>query len=345
MTRTRSLGVDQNDENMIIHESNLTEMKGHPNTLPMVPFFYTPSKWNIPLVDMYRGCSAFLIAGGPSFKNVNQTLLNSPGCWTMTLNNAVKSFRGNAACMVDDPSRFVSSLWLDPKIMKFIPTSNFNKPIWDNRTFILPDGTVKNNWNPMNLIVADCPNVVGFQRNEKLHVPRYLKEDTINWGNHKKWGGGRSVMLASLKILYLMGFRRVYLVGVDFEMTETKRYHFEEGRTESAIKGNMSSYSKMVEWFKDLQPMFLKEDFIVKNCNPQSNLRAFPITTVEEAVQEATAYLGDVARERTMGMYSKYEEKLASWQQMQQDPNMTQGQKDTLINNAETKSRNEEENN
>jgi hypothetical protein len=345
MTRTRSLKIDQNDENTLSHESNLEERKRPPNMLPMVPFFYTPSKWNVPLVDMYQGCSAFLIASGPSFKNVDKSLLASPGCWTMTLNNAVKSFRGDAACMVDDPSRFIASLWLDPKIMKFVPTSNFRKPIWDSRAFVLPDGTVKNHWGPMsNIVVSDCPNVVGFQRNEKFHAPRFLKEDTINWGNHKKWGGGRSVMLASIRILYLMGFRRVYLVGVDFEMTDTKRYHFEEGRTEASIKGNMSSYSKMVGWFNELQPLFLKEGFIVKNCNPLSNLRSFPMTTVEEAVQEATACLGDVVKERTRGMYAKHEEKMAAWQQMQQNPSMTQSQKEDLIDHTETKSRQAEMN-
>ena len=44
MTRTRSLKVDQNDENMITHESELEDRKRPPNMLPMVPFFYTPSK-------------------------------------------------------------------------------------------------------------------------------------------------------------------------------------------------------------------------------------------------------------------------------------------------------------
>lgn len=345
MTRLKSPDADQNDENVLSHESEWAGIRQSANKLPMVPFFYTSSKWNMPLVDMYRGCSAFLIASGPSFKDVDKTLLYLPGCWTMTLNNAVKSFRGNAACMVDDPSRFVSSLWLDPKIMKFVPTSNFRKPIWDNRTLVRPDGTLDIRWAPMdNLIVADCPNVVGYQRNEKFQAKRYLKEDSINWGNHKKYGGGRSVMLAAIRILYLMGFRRVYLVGVDFEMTDEKRYHFDEGRTESAVKGNMSSYAKMVGWFGELKPFFDKEGFIVKNCNPKSNLRVFPMITVEEAVKEATACLGDVVNERTMGMYSKYEEKIASFQQMQQMPQMTQIQRDDLIDAAEKKSREAEMN-
>ena len=338
--RTRSLAVDVNDEQSISNEGGWEEKKQPINVLPMVPFFYNSSKWNVPFVDMFRGCSAFLIASGPSFNNVNKSLLSSPGCWTMTLNNAVRSFRGDAACVVDDPSRFVSSLWLDPKIMKFVPTSHFKKPIWDNRTFSKPDGTVDVRWCPMNVVVGECPNVIGYQRNEKFHAPRYLKEETINWGNHKKWGGGRSVLLAAIRIIYLLGFRKLYLVGVDFEMTDKKRYHFDEGRTEAAVKGNMSTYVKMIKWFSDLKPIFEQEGFIVKNCNPQSNLRVFPMITVEEAVLEATASLGDVSNERTRGMYTKYEEKIASWQQMQ-TPGMTQGQKDCIIDEAEAKSRNE----
>ncbi len=193
----------------------------------------------------------------------------------------------------------------------------------------------------MNVNVGDCPNVFGYQRNEKFHAPRYLKEETINWGNHKRYGGGRSVMLASLRILYLLGFRKVYLVGVDFEMTDEKRYHFDEGRTEASIKGNMSTYSKMVQWFTELKPLFDKEGFIVKNCNPNSGLRAFPFTTVEEAVGEATFHLGDVDQERTRGMYSKYDDKMATWQQMSQNPTMTEESRQNLIDEQERRSRSE----
>ena len=338
MTRMRSMGVDQNDDNAIVHEGGWEDAKQPANMLPMVPFFWNAAKWSLPLVDSYRGCSAFLIASGPSFKDVDRGLLARPGVWTMTLNNAVRSFQGNAACIVDDPSRFVASLWLDPKITKFVPTSHFKKPIWDNRTFARPDGNVDARWCPMNLTVGQCPNVVGYQRNEKFHAPRYLKEETINWGCHKKWGGGRSVMLASLRILYLLGFRRVYLVGVDFEMTDQKRYHFDEGRTESAVKGNMSTYAKMVGWFAEAKPFFEKEGFVVRNCNPASSLRAFDFVSVEDAVREATAHLGDVPNERTRGMYSKYEEKVAVWQQLQQG-GMTQEQKDRLIDEQEARSR------
>ena len=167
-------------------------------------------------------------------------------------------------------------------------------------------------WEQSKLCVGDCPNVVGYRRNEKFHGPRWLHEETINWGNHGKFGGGRSVLLAALRILFLLGFRQVYLLGVDFEMTAEKRYHFDEGRTNSAIRGNMETYVKLQAWFKELQPLFLKSGFIVKNCNAASKLAAFPHLSYEEALAESQARLGNTAQERTEGMYATPGEKIPS---------------------------------
>ena len=94
-------------------------------------------------------------------------------------------------------------------------------------------------------------------------------------------------------------------------MTPEKKYHFAEDRHAGAIRGNMQTYKKLQQWFTELQPYFLKERFIVKNCNLQSKLTAFPFMPYEEAVAEATAHLGDYRHERTEGMYRKRDEKLA----------------------------------
>lgn len=274
------------------------------------PFFFTREGAEVNLTGMYKGRSAFLLASGPSFKNIRSKTLRRPGAWVMTLNNAVASFRGNAAIIVDDPSRFTYSMWLDPKITKFVPVSHWDKPLWDNRLLTKPDGTKVQMWQPAPLRVGDCPSVLGYRRNEKFVAARYLYEDTINWGCHKDFGGSRSVMLAALRILFLMGFRTVYLLGVDFEMSDEKKYHFDEERTPSAIKGNMSTYEKLMQWFAELQPYFLAENFHVFNCNPQSRLKAFPFMEYGEALRAVDSEVGDVSAERTMGLYSKYEEKL-----------------------------------
>lgn len=198
------------------------------------PFFYTRHGAVMPLEGQYRGGHAFLMANGPSVGLLDLNPLHRR--WVMTLNNGARTFRGSANCTVDEPSRFSLSMWLDPTITKFVPMSHFEKGLWDNRRVDTAQGWAQR-WEESKLKLGDCPNVVGFRRNEKFHAPRWLNEETINWGNHGKWGGGRSVLLASMRILYLLGFRHVYLLGVDFEMSDTKRYHFEEGRTSSAIKG------------------------------------------------------------------------------------------------------------
>jgi hypothetical protein len=271
------------------------------------PFFFTRNGGPLSLVGIYRGGHAFLIGAGPSFAAVDKERLRS--VWTMTLNNAVSAWRGNAACAVDDPSRFNYSMWLDPTIQKFVPLSSLEKPLWDNRMLMTPRG-LRQQWRPADLRVEDCPNVAAFRRNDHFDASRFLYEETINWGCSAKLGGGRSVMLPALRILFLLGFRRVYLLGVDFEMTREKKYHFPEDRPDPAIRANMDTYDKLRRWFAELQPYFLEEDFVVQNCNPTSRLDVFPFISLDDATRDATASLGDPAGERTLGMYRKLDEKV-----------------------------------
>lgn len=270
------------------------------------PFFFSRESATLNLIGMYRGACAFLIAGGPSFAKLDKQKLDA--VWTMTLNNACVSYRGNASCIVDDPSRFSYSMWLDPRILKFAPLSAFEKPLWDNR-LLCPEGKWIQQWEPAGLNVGDCPNVVGYRRNERFQASQFLYEDTINWGCHKQFGGGRSVMLPALRILFLLGFRRVYLLGVDFEMTPFNKYHFNEERKPGAIHGNTRTYLKLQKWFEELQPYFIREQFIVKNCNPESKLTAFPFISFEDAILEATAPMGAYTNEKTNGMYQPFAEK------------------------------------
>ena len=310
MELPRSLSKDKTDDKGL-HSPKWREEQGPLVTRfhEHVPFFYRRGGSPLHLEGMYRGGHAFLIANGPSLTRIDMTPLKQR--WCMTLNNGAKTFRGNANCTVDDPIRFSTSIWLDPTIMKFLPMAQFEKQLWDNR-LLKKDDHWEQQWGLAELRVGDCPNIVGFRRNEKFHAPRWLYEETINWGNHTKYGGGRSVMLAAIRILYLLGFRHVYLLGADFEMSADKRYHFDEGRSDSAIRGNMSTYAKMQAWFTELQPSLLKAGFRVFNCNPASRLTAFPHLPYLEAIERSGGEMGDVWNERTTGMYQKPEAKKAA---------------------------------
>lgn len=300
--RLESLTVDKNDEKLFRETS---ENKNFGISMPNryhahVPMFFNRFGSEIDLIGQYNGASVFFICNGPSFANLDHNKLKMPGIMTYGINNGPRTFRPNAGwSCVDDASRFLKSIWTDPCITKFVPMSFVEKKLFDSEK-----------WQMTDIHVGDCPNVVYFRRNEKFHAPRFLFENTVCWGNHKNHGGGRSVMLAAIKVLFLLGFRKVYLLGCDLNMSETAKYHFEEERSKGAINCNMSTYRRLKEeYFPQLKPYFDQEGFEVYNCNPDSALRCFPFVSFDDAIKEATSRIGDISKERTYGMYAPPEEK------------------------------------
>jgi hypothetical protein len=279
------------------------------------PLFFTQDHHPLPLGDIYRGRSAFLVCSGPSLAKLAEERapaagmtprewfqrgpLAQPGVLKMGLNNSVKTVRPNLHVSVDSPAHWIRSLWLDPLITKFVPICLASKYVFNS-----------DEWKFMEVRVGDCPNVVYYKRNEHFQAKQFLWEDCFNWGMHSEKGGGRSVMLPAIRILYTLGIRKVYLLGCDFNMSATSHYHFEQDRNKGSINGNTSTYKKLDGWFKELRPLFEKEDFHVYNCNPQSGLKAFDFVSFDDALTELQAHMDfvDYAQERTKGLYDTKDE-------------------------------------
>jgi len=287
--------IDVNDHRGLRHGRDRYAGFKIGNYLDPAPMIFNRDGSSIYLGDMYRGCPAFFIGGGPSFENVDKTLLSSPGFLTASVNNSVKSYRPNLWFEVDDPTHFMKSIWLDPKITKFVPFDHTEKTIFDNEK-----------WEDMTTKVGDCPNVFYYRRNERFNPDQFLFESTVNWGNHKDFGGGRSVMLAAIRILFYLGVREIFLLGVDFGMSKEQKYHFEQERSDSSIKNNNATFSMLIERFTQLRPIFEKNDFYIYNCNPNSQLKVFPLVDYKEAIDYCTENMPkDLAKERTEGLYDR----------------------------------------
>ncbi|GAF73345.1 unnamed protein product, partial [marine sediment metagenome] len=158
-------------------------------------------------------------------------------------------------------------------------------------------------WEYSSTVVQDCPNVIHIGRNSHFQAPTFLTEDTINWGNNKDYGGGRSVMIAAIKIMYILGIRRIYLLGTDFKMTENYRYHFEEQRTKNAVRNNQATYMRMISFFTQLSPYFKKANYQIFNCTQGSELTCFPYMQLDEAIKRETENIPDPETEETLNMY------------------------------------------
>jgi hypothetical protein len=228
------------------------------------------------------GGTVFLCLNGPSFDEETQQLLaRRPGVATFCVNNGAHGFRPDLWACVDAPERFMDSIWMDRTVMKFVPEERMGE------------------LTPSSIAVSQCPRVYFFARNDRFNAATFLTEETINWGNHKDRGGGRSVMLVALRIAYELGFRRVVLLGCDFHMSETQRYWFAEQRTTRAIRNNLTSYEILTGFFQQLLPVFEAAGFAVVNATPGSRLTVFPLVDLESELAGAAV---DV-RASTEGMY------------------------------------------
>jgi len=260
--------------------------------------FSTFDKKPLYLENHFRNSSCFLVLCGPSLNSFDLSKIQQPGIISLGVNNSPAVFRPNMWTCVDHPSRFMISVWKDPNIMKFVPFHKHKDEVFDNY-----------NWKETNTKVGELPNVIYYHRNDQFKAETFFTEKTINWGCHKNYGGGRSVMIASLKMLYVLGFKNVFLLGCDFRMElNAKNYAWEQGRSKGAVKGNNSTYSKMIDRYKQLTPYMEKYDFHVYNCNPMSNLEVFPYMEYDDAVNMCLSNFPEVNNERVEGMYERFNE-------------------------------------
>lgn len=288
-------GMDKNDHRHLRHNRSRHEAFPIGKYIQTPPLLFTRDCHTLWVGDILRGTPVFLIAGGPSFASIDKSLLKKPGVMTMCLNNSAKTFRSNMWVSVDDPGNFIKSVWLDPTIWKFVPLDHTEKFIFDSEK-----------WEMTKTHVGDCPNIMFYRRNEHFRAKQFLYESTINWGCHKDYGGGRSVMFVAIRILFYLGVRDIFLLGVDLKMDENSTYHFEQNRSKGSISGNTKTYGLIKERLEQLQPYFAKHDLKIYNCNPESGLQIFPFIDVKEAVRYATSRLpNDLENERTEGLYNR----------------------------------------
>ena len=287
----------------------------------MTNYFYNYDGADIPIQGLFKGRSCFLIVSGPSLKTIDLSQLNQPGIITIGVNNSPAAFRPNIWVSVDDPCNFMLSIWSDPRIMKFVMHGKRNKQLWDN-----------NAWKESPLTVCNCPNVIYYKDNEHFKpTEEFLDESTINWGNHtercecgemrvkekgeekinhclkcngKKFGS-RSVMLAAIKIAYVLGFKKIFIVGADFKMDAVNTYAWNQNRSDHSIKSNNETYERLNERFAAIRPVFEKRQFYIFNATPNSNLNSFARIDFEDAVKITLSGFPDVSKDRTFGMYER----------------------------------------
>lgn len=250
------------------------------------------------LCNMLANSSVFLACGGPSANDLPLEQLNRRGIWTMCVNNMAghDRFRPQAFVCADPPSKFNHSIWLDPGIMKFVPSPKLR----GYRSKLRKKRNGK--FRSLGKKVPDCPNVWSFQRDTWL-----LPDNSFLMGNGARWGNQNagvtrtgltktvSTMLLAIRILYHLGARTIYLVGVDFRMAPGKGYAFAQDRDAPAIASNNRQFQIISGWLEMMvkDNVFKRFGLSVYNCYERSGLRAFPYVPFEDAIRNAKGIIED----------------------------------------------------
>jgi len=244
------------------------------------------------LRDLLAGRSAFLLCGGPSANELPLEQLSERGIWVLAVNNAAGHPRVRAQAMIcsDPPKKFSHSIWLDPGVMKFVPTPKLN-----GRRGILRQKTA-DGFEPLGLSTTDCPNVWAYQRYSWFQPDAsFFLADGACWGNHAKGVEQTKqpktvcTMLLALRLLIYLGAHKIYLIGVDFQMSPDYGYSFEQERDSGAAESNNRQYAVVNEWLCQMQHsgVFAKFGVEIYNLYNRSGLRAFDYLPFDDALAEA----------------------------------------------------------
>lgn len=282
------------------------------DTLHVTDRHRTPTK---SLHNILAGGSAVLACGGPSANELRLEALNERGCFTLAVNNmgGHDRFKPQAFTCTDPPSKFHNGIWQDPSIMKFVPSPKLARK--KGRLRRKTDGEFQQivDEHDSRVSVCDCPNVWGVGRRSWFTPDdAFFMDDHAMCGNQnagtKRTGYAKTVctMLTGLRILYYLGARAIYLVGVDFRMTPESGYAFAQGRDKGAAKSNNEHYSIVNDWLCQMAVggVFERFGLSVYNCNQNSGLRAFGYIPFENAIRHMQCELGDMPFDLS-GWYEK----------------------------------------
>jgi hypothetical protein len=254
---------------------------------------YNSKQQPVYLEDTYKGASCFYIGAGPSLNNLDLSVLSQRGITTFAVNNiAAKTIRPNIWLGIDVPKSFHRNIWDDPSILKFTKTEN-----WDHGY----NGGMSNH----------APNLFWFKLNTSFETSTFFKEPTISCGRAKDHpdnlglSGGRSIILPAFRLMHYLGFRRIYLLGCDFNMLPEKPYAFEQTKWPGGVKTNNMMYEITAARLKSLIPQMDRDGFQVYNCTPGSKLTIYPEMELERAVKLARSTIIDNPNLKSMYGESK----------------------------------------
>ena len=239
---------------------------------------------NHALRNMWMGCAAFYVCGGPSMKSIDLSFLKERGIVSLAINNAAAYAPVKAMAFSDPASKFSSNVFFDPAIIKFVPKPKLRERVRAK----LPDGRFQ--WTAYT--VSQCPSVFSFERDGLYEPETFLTRDKASWGVSKRYEVNKDkdkilcTFFIGLRLLHYLGVRRIYLLGVDFKMTPESQYAFGQSKHSGGVVSNNNSYRVATKMLVTLRPHLEAAGLEVFQTNPDSDMKAFDFVDLAYAIED-----------------------------------------------------------
>lgn len=212
------------------------------------------------LHNTHRGQRCFIVATGPSIKDVNLNILKNET--TIGVNSLYREFKGCTYYAISDGHRWSSE---GVKMLSSVKTLFL--------FYIAARYYLKSNKKGNKI-----PNIIKGKKS-------ILKEGAFPKDISKGvYVGGASIVILCLQLAYYMGFKEVYLMGCDCNY---KKGHF-DGKKDSSTKWNDESEKKhwdtVFKAFSICKKEYARNNMKIYNINDNDRLKMFEKRKLEEVL-------------------------------------------------------------
>lgn len=248
---------------------------------------------NPALRGRFAGKSIFSMMTGPSLNNLDYTHLFDK--YTFSIKKLpISHFMPTIWMCMEKQQEMPYQIWENKSLIKIVTQEVYDKG------YMQPQGKPPYGDKPlfrMASIRDYTRNIYWFKLAQIYRSSTYFTEDKVQWGMDSERKdehgiqGRRSIMLAHFRILHHLGFKRIYLLGVDFQMDKDKPYAYQREKSGSAVAQNNLLYEALETRLTTLYPLMIQAGLEVFNCNPDSRLKVFPYISYEDAINDQDSCL------------------------------------------------------
>lgn len=215
--------------------------------------------WNWSCHDVAKGNVGIFVGGGPSLNKIETDKLCGPGKTVIGVNNTYPKVRPDIWVGMDDPNCYHSHVFYEgfPKIMR----GGYQEREFNGKMIMEYPNTLFSS-------VGKVP--------DKTHIFDHIGPATSKFVWHK------NVFATTMNLMLYMGFKDIYLAGVDFSMKDGQ-YHNGDILNGNLKKWNEELYESLSDYLQWLSETARMAGINFYSISPDSPINEFiPYVSLED---------------------------------------------------------------